>query len=164
MIDAQDKFIVTERDGRWTLRATGRQIRNLLAICAIAIVFGLGFVTWSGLKQDLPSVVFGCLVAAVSCGIGIWAWSVRNAALVIDTETGAVYLGNRQICPPGTVEAVVLHRDKENGNSCPLDFLLTDGRRNRVHSPLFANMGDLAYVLALAARAAEKLHVGVLSE
>ena len=166
MTRPKERFFVTESNDRWTVRPTERQVRSMrwfsrYAGTGIGLMFGCFIygimATMAG--QQRMGVVLACFVAVIGCGIGlVAARSIRNVALSIDTKTGTVYLGDKVLCPAGTVQAVVLHKPDEGFHY--FDFLLTSGEHKRVGSVLFLNMGDLASVLA--EQAAAKLNLSVV--
>ena len=160
-------FVIMEGEGKWQLRASPQRVLRIVATCCVAGVTALGGGCVIDYWQGSHAVaVFGCVIASVTCGISIWAWLLREVSLSIETRTGAVHFGKRQLCGPGTVESVVLHRDtgSDDGKGCSFGFRLTDETIVEIHSPGFARMGDLASTTALAEQVAAKLNVRVVGD
>jgi len=106
--------------------------------------------------------VLGGLVAVLVFGCGIWAWSIRHVALSIDTQSGEVRFGTKQLCRPGTVASVLVRCPSslpEDEESYFFEFRLNDGTVVGVPSPAFVDIGNVECATVLAERVAAKLKV-----
>jgi hypothetical protein len=170
-------FLVTEGKGKWYLRATHRRVVRQVAMLFFGGVFMIGCGVWMDFHfkdnslaywRDLHVfAVLGCLIAILLCGVGIWVWWIRHVSVSIDTKTGAVHFGNRQICSPDTVESVLLRRPSnlpEDEDRYFFEFRLTNGTIVSVPSPSFAEIGNVRCASELAEQLAAKLNVSVVRD
>jgi len=113
-------------------------------------------------RHSLVFTVLGSLTAVLLWGCGIWTWFTRNRALSVDTQTGEVRFGTKQLCGPGTVASVLLRCPSslpEDEESYFFEFRLKDGTVVGVPSPAFVDIGNVECATALAEQVAAKLKV-----
>jgi len=167
-------FLVTDSDGKWCLRPTPRRAMRPVAISLfVGLLAVVGGVLMDIYYHDNEQAywrhfhvftVLGSLTAVLLWGAGIWAWSIRHAAVSIDTQTGEVFFGNKQLCGPHTVASVLIRcaSDLPEDEECFFfEFRLTDGTVVSVPSPAFVDIGDVTCTTALAEQVAAKLKVSV---
>ena len=156
------------------MRATPRRIVRQVALMfyggatVLVLCTGIDYFRKSkyGAFVDAPYffAVLGCLFAVIFIGCGVWIWRIRNVALSIDTESGAVHLGRRPLCSGGTVQSVVLKcpsRLPEDEDNYFIEFELKDRTTVDVPTPIFVALGNFEFASALAAQMAAKLKVDV---
>ncbi len=168
------KFLVSEEDGKWQLRASNRRVFSLFCM----MLFGGLLMIAGGILIDkslaAKSVSFwfnrvftaaGCAMAILLWGLGAWIGCTRKVPLTIDLREKSLHIGGKQIAGAGDVESILVRRPSslaEDEDRYSIAFRLTDGRLVELPLPAFAWIGDESHTTELAEQMAAKLQVPVL--